>query len=250
MAAEQEALVDTRARKAIRFAEVTTSVVYRKVGEKEELYIQNHEHLQSYRKTFAEMKVFESTCGLHLEGIYDCSVQERIDRLVDLHRVASPVRGLERIICSEHGMIRTMMRKRAIHEVLCKQKVLLDKGVKSSSQRADALASIAQGSSHCARVFARVVGMADQRIVREELDSYREPEQLKEDASSEKTSHNRMFRRSFSGTSSKKLSKMMKRIGGGSFRNKPNRRSSPTSAIEEFSHAMQQQLISQDDVTR
>lgn len=247
--------------KAVRFSEIdNVYVAVPRVPDEvaEDLYIQRSEIAQSNKRILAEVrKLQHQKCYVHLNRIHCCSVSERIDRLVQLHRDAAPSRGLERLISSEHGRWRMNTRRKLIQDVLSEQQSLASLGVVTPDDKESTLASVAEENSHSARVMARVLALADQRVVHVELDKddvkdnseninsciapdpVNGVDQLPATGSS---SYGASFKHvSFCDvhTSQKKIFKLVRQLKGRTFRVKLTRRHSPTSVIEQLSDAIQ-----------
>lgn len=211
--------------KSVRFNENANSCFEIACLDQPELYAQRAEQIENKMRILEESQQYQSH-GINLDAIFDCSHEERMVILITLHQDAEEARGLERCINSQHNEQRTFMRKRVIESVLDQQQEQVKTG-RPYEERAETLAWTAEERSYQARVFARIVAMVDEQIIKEDF--------------------NGCFTRGVrkNSSSSKKLMKMVKRSIGRSnnAKSKPRRQLSATSAIEELNVALHNDML-------
>lgn len=238
--------------KSVRFAvgNANTSREFTLADETRELYTHRSEHEANCRKLFEDSKRYESQKygGRYLNSIYDLPFQEQIQCLVSLHHEAEAARGLEQHICDDHKAVRGFMRSSVIDGVLNQQHSLL-KAPMTCEERAERMASLSEENSYQARVFARVVALADEYVVKE----VNGIPITDDDLAFVSASRGNVQKR----TSSGKLAKMMKRaiigrsnskVGSSkSFKGKASRRHSPrTSATDDFGEQFERYVSLQE----
>lgn len=99
-----------------------------------------------------------------LYTLFDCPMQERIAFLVRLNQDNSnSVRGLERHVCKKHKVKLHCIKKGCIQAVLDLQETH-----RGDENLANQLKEVSEKHSRTARVFARLLAMADERVLQEE----------------------------------------------------------------------------------
>jgi uncharacterized protein YicC (UPF0701 family) len=100
-------------------------------------------------------------------------LRERIAFLVRLNTASEQVRGLERHICKKHKVQRQCLKRGSIRAVLDlqkqyrdQQKIIVDG--ESAEELAVKLREISELHSRTARVYARLLGLADEQVLQDE----------------------------------------------------------------------------------
>lgn len=214
-------------KKSVRFAEEINVLHECREGHEDDdynlMYTARSEYLEACKNLDQETKEIASqNIGIHLQNIYGGSFEEQINRLVALHIDAESARGLERYINDHFRDDRNNMRRRHTRAVLNQQQTHLKANL-GYDQRSSVLASVGEEHSFTARLFARAVASADEKVARDDF----KPTSAQQSLSLGSHSQRR--------TTRGKLADMVKNIGKSkSRRTKQSRRSSPTSSGEEF----------------
>jgi len=140
---------------------------------------QIHNEARKYRRD-------ETTAGL--STVFDIGVQERIEYLVQLNQKIQNIRGLERHVSRTHRDNLFVIQKGSIQAVLNAQNEVRRAGLDGTEFMCHQLAHKSEEISHGAKVYARLLAMADRRVAKE---LEQEQEEQKPTRRSSSLGHNR-----------------------------------------------------------
>ncbi|CAB9501536.1 expressed unknown protein [Seminavis robusta] len=184
--------MQTHNRRQVRFSDEIVTITFKRQRNSESRWI-SRQHLQKLSKNVhgdaEECKRKMPHTDEELSRIFDIPVRERIDLLVRLNSQNDEeeedcIRGLERHVSANHRTRIRGIQQESIIAVLSLQEQLKAAGAKPDALQEE-LATVSDEMTRNARVFARLLGLSDQRVIQElQLQQQQQPPHRKSSASS------------------------------------------------------------------
>lgn len=172
------------AHKRVRFeAEVRTIPCVRESRDKRQ-WMSKTQLLRISKQLHADAKDYrnkESTTKL--SEIFDLGVRERIEYLVELNQKNDSLRGIERHVNRSHRQNIILFRIGNTEAVLEAQRIAREGGMANTDDMRDMIATASTETSHNAKVYARLLALADRRVVNKFSQEDDEPEPRRSSAS-------------------------------------------------------------------